>query len=679
MQSTAVISDSVFYGNNGCGLSVYRDGTLHVDAKTSLAWNTIFLARRFPFFNQTPPILTSRQNHTAPTLPLFARDPLMRLPHFDRVTSLVKIMKMTNPRNPSWEDPNPHEADCNVLCRAKGAIELHRSSDPMRSHYVGRMHSPWVICDTTCLVLNGSLLQPNRSVEEPTQPEVTSYPGILHPTFPYQSNTTCRSCSVPHFEIVSWTPHQEFVSHIIPLNITGSNLFISLECRVYMKDGSYMDISGVKQGANWICLIPKQNRMQVLRVHFSNDGGRRFFPTDPQVIISIHNDYTNFLSGVLAGSLVVILFLTVVCLLRVWARWRKLRKSTALELQSWKNERISHVDFTDLKILERIGQGASGEVFKGMLHGSPVAVKRLFDNAISPTQSNLTEFNREVTVMKTLRHPNVVLFIGATTSRPLILVSEFMARGSLFELLHSNIELSWELRMMMALDAALGMSYLHNMNPPLLHRDLKSQNLLVDDTLVVKVADFGVSRFDEPIAATMTFAGTPLWTAPELYSCDVRRFGLPADVYSYGITLWELVTRQIPFGHLRPIQVISEVVRGTRPEIPLTCPVDVASLMEDCWHADPTMRPSFDEVVDRLKRIVPERTLPRQLLVTEPEDTFQGTGDTDARAHLPMQGSSGGLGASINDDPAMVTQHPKGKKKARRNKAMLEPLLYNTQ
>ena len=121
---------------------------------------------------------------------------------------------------------------------------------------------------------------------------------------------------------------------------------------------------------------------------------------------------------------------------------------------------------------------------------------------------------------------------------------EYMERGSLSDVLNDKaIPLSAALRSRMALEAALGMLYLHSLKPPVLHRDLKGPNLLVDHQFRVKIADFGLLRFR--VEYTMTFCGSPEWTASEVL--NGLSYDTAADVWSYGVVVWELLTRQVPY------------------------------------------------------------------------------------------------------------------------------------
>ncbi|KAL0393326.1 UNVERIFIED_CONTAM: putative serine/threonine-protein kinase SIS8 [Sesamum radiatum] len=192
----------------------------------------------------------------------------------------------------------------------------------------------------------------------------------------------------------------------------------------------------------------------------------------------------------------------------------------------------------------------------------------------------------EVSLMKRLRHPNILLFMGAVTSpQRLCIVTEFLPRGSLFRLLQRNTtKLERRRRIHMALDIARGMNYLHHLNPPIIHRDLKSSNLLVDRNWTVKVGDFGLSRLkNETYLTTKSGKGTPQWMAPEVLRNDPA--DEKADVYSFGVILWELVTHKIPWDNLNSMQVIGAVgFMNQRLEIPKDVEPEWASIIESCWH-----------------------------------------------------------------------------------------------
>ncbi|XP_026460786.1 protein kinase byr2-like [Papaver somniferum] len=179
------------------------------------------------------------------------------------------------------------------------------------------------------------------------------------------------------------------------------------------------------------------------------------------------------------------------------------------------------ISWADLTIGEKIGQGSCGTVYRGLWCGSDVALK-LFSK-LDYSDDLLHSFRQEVLLIKRLRHPNVLLFMGAVASpEHLCIVTEFLPRGSLYQLLQRGSQkLDWRRRVLMALDIARGMNYLHLCNPPIVHRDLKSSNLLVDKNWTVKVGDFGLSKFKhQTFLSTLTGRGTRQWMSPEVLRND---------------------------------------------------------------------------------------------------------------------------------------------------------------
>lgn len=263
----------------------------------------------------------------------------------------------------------------------------------------------------------------------------------------------------------------------------------------------------------------------------------------------------------------------------------------------------------DLTIGEQIGQGSCGTVYHGLWYGSDVAVKVFSKQEYS--EDVILTFRQEVSLMKKLRHPNIILFMGAVTSPlRLCIITEFLPRGSLFRLLQRNAaKLDWRRRVHMALDIARGMNYLHHCNPPIIHRDLKSSNLLVDKNWTVKVGDFGLSRLKrETYLTTKTGKGTPQWMAPEVLRNEPS--DEKSDVYSYGVILWEIATEKIPWDNLNSMQVIGAVgFMNQRLEIPNDVDPQWVSIIESCWHSEPQRRPSFQELLEKFKDLHRQYTL----------------------------------------------------------------------
>lgn len=205
--------------------------------------------------------------------------------------------------------------------------------------------------------------------------------------------------------------------------------------------------------------------------------------------------------------------------------------------------------------------------------------------------------------MKRLRHPNILQFIGACTQSPnLCIVTEFMPRGSLYKMLHRSegCQVDDKRKIKMALDIARGMNYLHTCRPPIIHRDLKSPNLLVDKDLTIKVCDFGLSRVRKStVMSAKSHAGTPEWTAPEVLRSSACNEA--SDVYSFGVILWELLTEKEPWAEKTAMQVVGSVGFGNeRLVVPDTIRPRLRDLLHRCF-GEPENRPSFSEIIPILK------------------------------------------------------------------------------
>ncbi|XP_059656422.1 serine/threonine-protein kinase STY8-like [Cornus florida] len=261
---------------------------------------------------------------------------------------------------------------------------------------------------------------------------------------------------------------------------------------------------------------------------------------------------------------------------------------------------VWEIDASLLKFEQIVGSGSFGDLYKGTYCNQEVAIKVL--KAEQVNENMLREFSQEVFIMRKIRHKHVVQFIGACT-RPqkLCIVTEFMSRGSVYTLLHkSSTVFKLPTVLKFAIDVAKGMSYLHHNN--IIHRDLKTANLLMDENEVVKVADFGVARVQVQSGVMTAETGTYRWMAPEVI--EHKPYDHKADVFSYGIVLWELLTKELPYSYLTPIQAaIGVVQQGLRPTIPKNTHPKLAELLQKCWQQNPTLRPEFSEILGILQQI----------------------------------------------------------------------------
>jgi len=269
------------------------------------------------------------------------------------------------------------------------------------------------------------------------------------------------------------------------------------------------------------------------------------------------------------------------------------------------------LNFSDLKFGPKIGVGGYGEVSLGRWQHTDVAIKRIFQKS---AEQEVDNFLREIKLMSKLSHPNILLFIGACiTSTDVYIITEYMPKGSVYSILHSNnivktnsgrrgkVKLKLERKLKMLLDAAKGMLYLHNFQPPIIHRDLKTQNLLVDEYWRVKLCDFGLSRIK--ISETMSRLGTLQYSAPEILRGE--RYTEKADIFSFGIIIWEMMTESIPYDGWPPLKVASDVAyTSRRPDIPTHTLSDIQVLIQACWHSDANIRPDFSEVITKLEEVI---------------------------------------------------------------------------
>ncbi|XP_060173520.1 serine/threonine-protein kinase STY46-like isoform X2 [Lycium barbarum] len=265
------------------------------------------------------------------------------------------------------------------------------------------------------------------------------------------------------------------------------------------------------------------------------------------------------------------------------------------------------IDNALLKYDYKIATGSTGDLYKGSFHSQEVAIKVLKSERLNEDVQK--DFAQEIYILRKVRHKNVVQFIGACTEHPhLCIITEFMSGGSLYDFLHKKKGFfGFPALLKVAIDLSKGMSYLHQNS--IIHRDLKTANLLMDENQVVKVADFGVARVQVQSGVMTAETGTYRWMAPEVIGH--RPYDRKADVFSFGIVLWELLTGKLPYEFLTPLQAAVAVVqKGLRPTIPTHTHPMLVELLERCWQQDPCLRPEFSDILeilqDMAKKIVEE-------------------------------------------------------------------------
>lgn len=249
---------------------------------------------------------------------------------------------------------------------------------------------------------------------------------------------------------------------------------------------------------------------------------------------------------------------------------------------------------------EKLGAGAFGTVYRAKWMGTEVALKILDSSDYTPDEYR--EFLAEISMMSNLRHPNVLIMLGGSLVPPnLYFVTEYMRQGSLDKLLNMLPNLSWRVRLQIALDIARGLYYLHHQSPPILHRDLKSLNILIDEHFRAKLADFGLSA--DKSDHLKTKMGTLNWVAPEMVNITGRKYDEKCDMWSFGMILWELVSFKIPFSNMSQLQTLRRIDMHELEPIPEGTDARYAALIQWCWHQDPNKRPSIADALDALEDV----------------------------------------------------------------------------
>lgn len=254
---------------------------------------------------------------------------------------------------------------------------------------------------------------------------------------------------------------------------------------------------------------------------------------------------------------------------------------------------------------DRAGRGGFGEVFQGTWAGQAIAVKEVRD--ASPTDSDVCDFILEISILSRLSHPNVIRFWRGCVDlrsghRTLLLVTEWMDRGVLSSLLHEG---SQEMRLtlgqmqVLATGIGLGLAYLHDVK--ILHLDLKSPNVLLNSSWQAKLCDFGLAKLREQTALHTTLRGvSPIWAPPEMFDDKAGGLTEKADVYSFGIIIFEISTCKLPYSDISQMQLPRVKVKGQLPKFPEDMDADLAEITKICLVHRPASRPSMQVVLDKI-------------------------------------------------------------------------------
>ncbi|XP_050952156.1 raf-1 proto-oncogene, serine/threonine kinase a isoform X4 [Labeo rohita] len=272
------------------------------------------------------------------------------------------------------------------------------------------------------------------------------------------------------------------------------------------------------------------------------------------------------------------------------------------------------IEATEVVLLNRIGSGSFGTVYKGKWHGD-VAVKVL--KVTNPTPEQFEAFRNEVAVLRKTRHVNILLFMGYMTKDNLAIVTQWCEGSSLYKHLHMQ-ETNFQMFQLIdiARQTAQGMDYLHAKN--IIHRDMKSNNIFLHEGLTVKIGDFGLATVKARWSGSQQVeqtSGSILWMAPEVIRMqDNNPYSFQSDVYSYGIVLFELMTGELPYSQIaNRDQIIYMVGRGyLSPDLSKlykSCPKAMKRLVADCIKKSKDERPLFPQILSSIELL--QHSLPK--------------------------------------------------------------------
>ncbi|XP_053150578.1 serine/threonine-protein kinase A-Raf isoform X2 [Hemicordylus capensis] len=268
----------------------------------------------------------------------------------------------------------------------------------------------------------------------------------------------------------------------------------------------------------------------------------------------------------------------------------------------------------EVTFLKRIGAGSFGTVFKGHWHGD-VAIKIL--KVIDPTSEQVQAFKNEMQVLRKTRHVNILLFMGFMTRPRFAIITQWCEGSSLYQHLHvQETPLEMVQQIDVARQTAQGMDYLHAKN--IIHRDLKSNNIFLQEGLMVKIGDFGLATVKTRWSGSQQVeqpSGSVLWMASEVIRMqDPNPYSFQSDVYSFGVVLYELLSGTLPYSHINNRdQIIFMVGRGylspDLSKVPSNCPKAMRRLMSDCLKFKREERPLFPQILASIESL--QHSLPK--------------------------------------------------------------------
>eukprot|EP01113_Clastostelium_recurvatum_P047844 TRINITY_DN8598_c0_g1_i4.p1 TRINITY_DN8598_c0_g1~~TRINITY_DN8598_c0_g1_i4.p1 ORF type:complete len:1073 (+),score=198.90 TRINITY_DN8598_c0_g1_i4:49-3219(+) len=410
-----------------------------------------------------------------------------------------------------------------------------------------------------------------------------------------------------------------------PLTVLGKNFGAdSSKISVYVNDARYSqvnctDVIILTPHQGIVCTMPPpsdvglDNQLRLVVDGQVNMDGNALFKYAP-----VKNVDSGAIAGIVVAVVVAVVVIVAGALLFRYKRRHEVEKNIMLEMHLKEREEAKkNVYIQNVVKGEVLGAGAFGTVYKGEWQGVSVAMKTV----TVKDDDALNALLQEAEVMQKLVHPNIVQFLGlyhdAEDGR-LYVVSDYVRDGSLDRVLQKDTTITPIMQLKMARDIAAGMIQLEEKG--IVHCDLACRNLLVvfqRNSYTVKVTDFGLSRVVQQQQSPSTSGGSsssslggggggsggggtmklPIkWSAPEAITS--RRFTSKSDVWSYGVTVWELFNRgRVPYEGMNNQQTYDWIAKGNRLKMPPNTPPMIAQMVQQCWLVDPDQRPTFREII----------------------------------------------------------------------------------